>query len=269
MKKLKEIKLLSILFYKNFMRSRSGKILFYVLPIIFIFLSSLAITGKEVESGFMVITYSITYVVILFLSLFGSAELIISEIKENTIQFLFTKPLKEEKIILSKWISINLASLTTLMIYSFTFHIISLLIFKKYLLNLDISFITLFFMSLLYSSFSLLLTLLSPSLASPFLILVFGTGLIGWLLKLVLNSKPYTLIGLISKKLLSLFLYILFYIFPIQEKLVLHPSEVLWNKIFWQKYLPHFFYFLFTTAFYLILSIYIFKLKRKAYYKSF
>ncbi|MEJ5166555.1 MAG: hypothetical protein WHV67_05970 [Thermoanaerobaculia bacterium] len=268
MKRLEKIKILTLNFTKNFMRSRAGKSLIYFIPLFFLIMLLSLSSSLSPEKLFLNLGSSILYLVILFLSIFSSCESITGEIKENTIQFLFTKPLKPGEIIISKWLSVNLITFTTLFSYLLVLHFFGLIFFKKYFFSLDISIATLFLGSLLLSSFTFFLTTLFPSISTAIFILIFGTGLIDVLLKALLAAKTYNLIGLIAKKVGAGILYFFFYLFPSFNNVTLEADEILLNKTFWKGYLVKFFYVIFCSIFYLLLSIYIFKVKRKIYFKS-
>lgn len=268
MKRLEKIKILILNFTKNFMRSRAGKSLIYFIPLFFLILLSSLSSISNPEKLFLNLGSALLYLVILFLSIFSSCESITGEIKENTIQFLFTKPLKPGEIIISKWLSINLIAIAALFSYLIVLHIFGLIFFKKYFFSLDVSIGTLFLGSLLLSSFTFFLTSLFPSISTAIFILIFGTGLIDILLKALLAAKTHNLIGLIAKKVGAGILYFLFYLFPSFNNVTLGADEILLNKTFWKGYLIKFFYVIFCSTFYLLLSIYIFGRKRKSYFKS-
>lgn len=268
MKRLEKIKVLTLNFTKNFIRSRAGKSLIYFIPLFFLIMLLSLSSSFSPEKLFLSLGSTILYLVVLFFSTFASCESITAEIKENTIQLLFTKPLKLKEIILSKWISINLISFSTLLIYLLILHIFGLIFFKKYFLTLDISIATLFMASLLLSSFTFFLTALFPSISTAIFIIIFGTGLIDLFMKALIQTKTHNITGLIAKKAGIVILYPIFYLFPSISKITLEPDEVLLNKTFMKGYLNNLLYVIFCTIFYLFLSIYIFKRKRNAYFKS-
>lgn len=250
------------------MRSKTGKSIIYSIPAFLLILFISLISPRSMEKVFLDLSSSLIYLIILFLSIFGSCDFIISEIKENTIQFLFTKPIKPKEIIISKWLSINLVVLTTIFLYLIITHLFGLILFKKYFFSLDISLGTIFLGGLLLSSFTFFLTCLFPSISTAVFIIIFGTGLINFLLKSLINAKTYNLIGLIAKKIGLGLLYFLFYLFPSLTNLTLEPNEILFTKAFWKGYLNNFLYAILGTIFYLLISIYFFGIKRKSYYKS-
>lgn len=250
------------------MRSRQGRAIYYSVPIFIILLSLSLIPSRNIEKLFIELTGEFIFVVVFFLAVFGGCEFIVGEIKENTIQFLFTKPLKTEEIILSKWISLNLVIITTLFLYLIIFHIAGFAIFQKYFFKMDLSFATIFLSTLLVSSFTFFLSSIYPSISTGVFIIVFGTGLIEFFLKNLLDAKTFNIYGLLAKKIGTYLLYLLFYIFPSYQNVALKPDEFLWSKVFWYNYSKYFIYAIFGTIFYLLLSIYIFGLKRKSYFKS-
>lgn len=267
MKKLEKIKLLTLIFFKNFIRSKAGKSIFYSIIILMIFLTFSILPSRNAEKLFLNASYSLVSFIIFFLSVFGSCELLRGEIKESTIQFLLTKPIKPKEIIISKWITMTLIIFLSLFIYVISFHILSFILFQKYFLKMDLSFITIFLSSLLLSSFTFFLTSIYPSISTAVFVIIFGTGLIDNFLKALLYAKTYNIYGLIGKKIGIFVLYFLFYLFPSNENIVLKPDELIWNKTFLLEYSKYFIYAISGTAFYLFLSIYIFGLKRKSYLK--
>lgn len=223
---------------------------------------------KNPEKKFLEAAYELTMTVVFFIATFASCDFICSEIKEKTIQLLLTKPIKEKDIIISKWIVINLTILITIISYLFAFHLFGLLFFKEYFPSMDMTFLTIFISSLLISSFTYFLTTLFPTIATALFILIFGTGFIKFILNSLFYVKTYNIFGLIAKKILIYFFYFLFYLFPSYTKLLLSPDEISFTKGFWLEYLKYFIYGIFSTIFYLIGAIYIFKIKRKSYLKS-
>ncbi len=264
---MEKIKLLSFYFYKNFIRSKSGKAIFFSISvfILFFFLSIFAI--KEAEREFLNTAYELTASVILLVATIGSCDFLCSEIKEKTIQLLLTKPIREKDIIISKWIAINLIILTAIILYFFVFHIFGFFIFKRYFPSMDITFLTIFISSLLISSFTFFLTTLFPTIATAIFIIIFGTGLTKLILNSLFDIKTYNIFGLISKKILIYLFYFLFYLFPSYSNLIIKPAEISWSKTFWLNYVKYLIYGILITIFYLLASIYIFKIKRKSYLK--
>lgn len=267
MKRLEKIKLLTIYFYKNFIRSKTGRSIYYFIIIFLIFLN-LTFLSKNPEKFFIDICNSIVFTIIFFLSIFGSCQFISAEIKENTIQLLFTKPLKSSEIILSKWISLNLVIINTLIIYLILSHIFAFILFKKYYITLDLSFLTIFFASLLLSSFSFFLCSLYPSFSTAVFIIIFGSGLIDFLLKSLMYIKTKNLYELLAKKAGVYILYFLFYLLPSYQTVILQPKEILLDAKFFYSYIKYLLYVILCTAFYIFISIYIFSKKRRSYFKS-
>lgn len=267
MKRLEKIKLLTIYFYKNFIRSKTGKSIYYS-AIIFLILLTSPLFARNPEKSFFNGCCFMVYTIIFFLSIFGSCGFILDEIKENTIQFLFTKPLKSSEIILSKWISLNLVIINTLIIYLIVSHIFAFILFKKYYITLDLSFLTIFFASLLLSSFTFFLCSLYPSISTAVFIIIFGNGLIDFLLKFLMDTKTKNIYELLAKKAGVYILYFLFYLFPSHQVVVLEPKEILLDIKFFHSNIKYLFYVILSTAFYLFLSIYIFSKKRRSYFKS-
>jgi len=265
---MEKIKLLSFYYYKNFIRSKSGKAIFFSIPIFLLFLSMSLFSFKEPENKFLSSGYELTIMVVFLLATFTSSDFICSEIKEKTIQLLFTKPIKEKDIIISKWISVNLIILNTIVLYFFTFHLLGLILFKKYFPVIDLTFLTIFISSLLISSFTFFLTSVFPTIATAIFILIFGTGLTKFVLNSLSDVKTYNFFGLIAKKIGIYLSYFLFYLFPSYNNLIIKPDEISWSKPFWLGYLKFFIYGVLITIFYLMMAIYIFKLKRKSYLKS-
>lgn len=250
------------------MRSRTGRSIFYSIGVYLFISSSIFIFPRDLEKNFLGFTSFFSYLMVFFLSIFGSCELFTSEIKENTIQFLFTKPLKPREIILSKWICLNFVILTTLLLYLIIFHIAGLAIFQKYFFKMDLSFFTIFLSGIILSSFTFLLLTIYPSVATGVFIIIFGTGLIDFFLKSLIDTKTHNFFGFLAKKTAIFILYILFYIFPSHSQISLGPDEILLNKTFIKNYSNYIFYAIFGTIFYLLLSIYIFGIKRRSYFKS-
>lgn len=264
---MEKIKLLSFYFYKNFIRSKSGKGIFFSIPLFILFLSMSLFAIKNPEKKFLEAAYELTMTVVFFIATFASCDFICSEIKEKTIQLLFTKPIKEKDIIISKWLAINLTILITIISYFFAFHLFGLLFFKEYFPSMDMTFLTIFISSLLISSFTYFLTTLFPTIATALFILIFGTGFIKFILNSLFYVKTYNIFGLIAKKISIYFSYFLFYLFPSYSNLIIKPDEISWSKTYWLNYLKYLVYGILITIFYLLTSIYIFKIKRKSYLK--
>lgn len=267
MKRLEKIKLLTIYFYKNFIRSKTGKSIYYSTIIFLIFLTA-TLHSRNPEKFFIDSCYIIVYTLIYFLSIFGSCGFILDEIKENTIQFLFTKPLKPSEIILSKWISLNLAIINLLIIYLIVSHIFAFFLLKKYYFTLDLSFLTIFLASLLLSSFTFFLCSLYPSFSTAVFIIIFGSGFVDFLLKSIMSNKTKNIYELIAKKAEVYILYFLFYLFPSHQIITLEPKEIILDGKFFYSYIKYIFYVILSSAFYIFLSIYIFRKKRRSYFKS-
>lgn len=267
MKRLEKTKLLTIYFYRNFIRSKTGKSIYYSVIIFLIFLTFI-LSSIEPEKFFFNSCYCIVFTIIFFLSIFGSCGFVLDEIKENTIQFLFTKPLKPSEVILSKWLSLNLVIINTLIIYLIVSHIFAFFLLKKYYITLDLSFLTIFLASLLLSSFTFFLCSLYPSFSTAIFITIFGTGLIDLLLKSLMDTKTKSIYELVAKKAGVYVLYFLFYLFPSHEVVALDPKKIILDSKFFYSYIKYLFYVIISTAFYLFLSIYIFSKKRRSYFKS-
>ncbi len=256
---MKNINLLFLLNLKNFLRAKKGKALFLAI-IFYIFLYSIIphneiLTFHRGSIGFFEI-------IIIILAIFGACDLISSEIREKTIQFALTQPIKEKEIIISKFLTINFISLFILLIFGILLQILSLIFFKKLYLSSFYSLFSLILVSLCFSSFTILLTVRFPHLTTAIFVLIFQNDLIKQSLASLQEAKFIKEWQVILKKIGVFLLNTFYYLLPSTSEISLKIGEFKWDKDFFNYYYKYFLYSILITIFYLTISIYIFKLRR-------
>ncbi len=253
---MKNINLLFLLNLKNFLRAKKGKALFLAI-IFYIFLYSI-IPHDEIlifhrnSIGFFEILIGI-------LAIFGACDLIASEIRERTIQFALTQPIKEEEFIISKFLTLNFISLFILLILGLLLQSLSLIFFKKVYLISFYSLFSLILVSFSFSSFTILLTVRFPHLTTAIFVLIFQNDLIKQSLAALQEAKFLKEWQIIIKKIGTFLLTIFYYLLPTTSDISLKVGEFKWDKDFFNYYYKYFLYSILVTIFYLIISIYLLK----------